>query len=234
VLANELLDNLPFRRVRQTRTGLAEIRIDVSGTRFVEVEVPIDDSLAASLAESVPDAPPLREGEEAIIPVGVTSFLGEIGACLRRGYVLLIDYGSVQGPTADVHGYRRHRVQQDVLADPGATDVTAGVDFPALARRAAERELEALGAVGQRDALYALGLGEWNRQQRDRQSRLMADDQASLAVRIWEGRSRASLLAEPGGLGGLWWLLLATPGLPAPEWLRRAAAARGADVDPSA
>jgi SAM-dependent MidA family methyltransferase len=44
-LANELLDNLPFHRVRQTRNGLREIRIDVLKDGFIEVETPVNDEV---------------------------------------------------------------------------------------------------------------------------------------------------------------------------------------------
>jgi SAM-dependent MidA family methyltransferase len=43
VIANELLDNLPFRRVRGTREGPVEVRIGSDAGRLVEVEVPLED-----------------------------------------------------------------------------------------------------------------------------------------------------------------------------------------------
>ena len=45
------------------------------------------------------------------------------------------------------------------------------------------------------------------------------------AVATWSGRSRATLLINPGALGRLRWLLLATEGLDPPAWLLRAASA---------
>ena len=57
---------------------------------------------------------------------------------------------------------------------------------------------------------------------REQQARLQETGRGSEAVRVWEARSRASLLAEPSGFGGFWWLVLATEGLPEPAWLQRA------------
>jgi len=37
---------------------------------------------------------------------------------------------------------------------------------------------------------------------------------------VWEGRSRASLLVDPTGLGKLKWLLVATEDLSPPDWIR--------------
>ena len=42
------------------------------------------------------------------------------------------------------------------------------------------------------------------------------------AVRTWSGRTRASLLVDPGALGRMRWLLVASPGRPEPSWLRAA------------
>jgi hypothetical protein len=63
---------------------------------------------------------------------------------------------------------------------------------------------------------------------REQQSRLQDAGRGSEAVRVWEARSRASLLTEPSGFGGFWWLVLATEGLHEPAWLPRA---RSASLD---
>ena len=68
-------------------------------------------------------------------------------------------------------------------------------------------------------ALLALGFGEWAGHERSRQGALLNDDKGLEAVRTWEARNRAGLLVDPGALGRLRWLLLATPGLPEPGWL---------------
>jgi SAM-dependent MidA family methyltransferase len=135
--------------------------------------------------------------------------------------VLLIDYGS-EGPTASgsVHGYRSHRVEHDVLAEPGTADITAGVDFEAIANRAEQRGLETLGLVSQRDALLALGYEGWNEGQLRRQTDALDAGLSREAVGAWESRGVANILVDPmGGLGALRWLLLATPGLLTPSWV---------------
>jgi SAM-dependent MidA family methyltransferase len=215
VVANELLDNLPFRRVRGTGDEVVEIRIDAARNGFVEVDVPCDAKIAKLAAELGPLAP----GHEIIVPVGAMRFVDELATTLRRGYALLIDYGSGRDPSSEVHGYRGHRVLEDVLHDPGSADITAGVDFGAIARRAERGGLRSLGLASQRDALLALGFAEWNAVQRDRQGSLLAQGEGGRATRVWEGRGRASLLVDPGGLGRQKWLLLATERLPPPGWI---------------
>ncbi len=186
--------------------GDREVRVGVNGDRFVEVETPWDGE---------PGPPDV----ETIVPVGAFAFVDRLASTLTRGYALLIDYGDVGTPGGDIHGYRDHRVVEDVLADPGSTDITAGVDFALIANHAERRGLIAFPTVTQHDALLALGFEAWLSAELERQTAQL-DARAGLdAVRTWSGRSRATLLVDPSALGRLRWLLLATPGLPAPAWL---------------
>jgi SAM-dependent MidA family methyltransferase len=208
VLANELLDNLPFRRFRGTAEGAKEIAIDLDGDRLVE-----------RLADAQ-DAPRLDVDAETVVPVGALAFVDEVAARLARpGYALLIDYGGAGEPGGPPHGYREHRVVEDLLAEPGSTDITAGVDFERIAEHAVDVGLVAFPSVTQRHALIALGFDRWIRDALTRQGRLLDERDGLAAVRAWSGRSSATLLVDPTALGRLRWLLLATPGLPAASWL---------------
>lgn len=220
ILANELLDNLPFRRVRDRGDHLVEIRVGMEGERLVEVETTCEEALAEL-------APRLEPGDEAVIPLGALSFADELAAALVRGYALLIDYGVPEGRAGDVHGYRRHRVLNDVLSDPGEADITAGVDLGLVVRRVGTHGLGHFPPVPQWAALVALGYEEWSAGELARQTDLLAAGHGLEAVRAWEGRGRARLLVDPGALGGLRWLLIATEGLPQPSWLERASAING-------
>jgi SAM-dependent MidA family methyltransferase len=215
LIANELLDNLPFRRVRRRGDALVEVRVGLLGDRLAEVEVPGDVELAAM-------APDLEEGTEVVVPTGAFAFVDELARTLRRGYAVLIDYGS-DGPQAgEVHGYRGHRVVEDVLADPGSTDVTAGVDLRALTDRAEAAGLVSFGTVSQEAALRGLGFEEWMRDELAHQGELLNAGRGSEATRAWDGRNRARMLVDASGLGRLRWLVLATADLPEPAWLDRA------------
>ena len=88
-----------------------------------------------------------------------------------------------------------------------------------MAGRARAAGLEAHGPVTQEAALRALGYDRWATDERTRQTRLLDAGSGLDAARAWGGRSRASLLVDPSRLGGLRWLLLATPGLSAPPWI---------------
>jgi NADH dehydrogenase [ubiquinone] 1 alpha subcomplex assembly factor 7 len=215
VLAHELLDNLPFRRLRLTETGPREIRVGLDGERFVEV-------LTSELNEEmVITAAKLEEvGEETVLPVGSFGFIDAVAAEFSggSGYALMIDYGADGHTGGPVHGYAEHRLVEDVLADPGGSDITSGVDFTELAARAWERGLTAKGSVTQRRALAALGFERWTREELERQAALLDEHHGVEAVRTWSGRQAASFLVDPAGLGRTRWMLLATAGRPMPIW----------------
>jgi NADH dehydrogenase [ubiquinone] 1 alpha subcomplex assembly factor 7 len=203
VLAHELLDNLPFRWVRDGR----EIRVGVEGERLVEVDTPLDPELAG-----------LGVGTgESTVPTGAIGFVTDVFAHGPR-YLLAIDYGDVGAVTGAPHGYRSHLEVADVLAEPGANDITAGVDFAAVTRAAHEAGATPLPTVTQTDALRALGFEAWIATQLERQRDLLGIGRGSAAARAWGGRSRASMLVDPAGLGRFRWFLAASPGLAQPDW----------------
>ena len=210
ILANELMDNLPFRRLRGTASGTKEVLVDLDGERLVE---------------HLGDPPPgqhvaLADGEEAVLPEGAIAFIEEVAARLAHpGYALLIDYGGVGEPGGPPHGYRAHRPVEDLLDRPGSTDITSGIDFDLMSRHAEAQGLIAFPSVTQRHALTTLGFDRWVHEQLREQAELLDRREGLEAVRAWSGRSRASLLVDPSALGRLRWLLLATPGLTAPSWV---------------
>ncbi len=206
VLAHELLDNLPFRLVRDGR----EVRIDLDGDAFVERAAPVDDDLLALVGD--------RREDELVVPTAALAFVERIAAILERGYALLIDYGN-EGGGGPVHGYRAHQPIDDVLSHPGGIDITAGVDFGWIARHARANGLTVFPLQRQADVLRALGFETWLREQLATQQEQLAAGRGLEAARTWSARSRATMLVDPSSLGQKRWLLLATDGLPAPPWL---------------
>jgi SAM-dependent MidA family methyltransferase len=198
ILANELLDNLPFHRVRLTHRGLVELFVGIDGA---------DGSL--TLVEGVPStpdlvasAPPLSPGQEAVIGLGAVRFVERAAGLVQRGYIWIVDYASPAGEPAAVHGYRSHRVEGDVLAEPGSRDITAGVDFQSLVRRAHQLGLSSWGPAGQRAVLLALGFRQLDQAAQRRQVEAIAARRGVEALRIYSNRTRANLLLASEGLGG--------------------------------
>lgn len=168
VLANELLDNVPFRlfeRVesleadelggsRRLRRPIppssgsaprwAEVRVTVDAGRFVELLVPADDDLAGRLDSLAPDA---RPGERVPWQADAGEWLRRALGVLRRGSVLVFDYTSATTaqlaarPVDEwVRTYRGHERGTAPLEGPGTQDITVEVAVDQLATVAAPDE----------------------------------------------------------------------------------------------
>jgi SAM-dependent MidA family methyltransferase len=197
LLANELLDNLPFHWIRATERGVAEIRVGLDGKKglaFLEGDL--------SKPELVELAPDLGPGEQAIVSPAAMAFLEQVARTLQRGYVWIADYGFLSGEQAEEpHSYLSQRLSADVLADPGSRDITAGVDFDALVRAAHRLRWTAWGPVTQREALLHLGFRELAEDARARQVDAIGARRGIDALRTYSDRTRANLLLAQGGLG---------------------------------
>jgi SAM-dependent MidA family methyltransferase len=211
VIANEVLDNLPFHRLREREGRTMEVLVGAKDGRLIEMEdEPTTEALAA-IDE------PIRPGEEIPVSPEALDMVRDIRTALDRGYAFLFDYGFAAGETpGPVHAYRDHQVLAEVLEEPGSRDVTAAVDFAALAAEAERAGLHVWGPVSQRDALLGLGFRMWVQGVRGRQREAEAAGDSRTVNRLFAERSKASILVDEGKLGGLRLLVFGTKGLPAP------------------
>ncbi|HJT37550.1 MAG TPA: SAM-dependent methyltransferase [Actinomycetota bacterium] len=197
VVANELFDNIPFKLF----SGDREMTISEEGGRLIWQPLP-----STSIRPFSPRS---------------LELIDQIARTLQRGYAFIIDYGFTGEETPEmVRGYRGHRLVEDVLDDPGSTDITGPVDFDALAARGRSNGLQLWGPVTQRDALMALGYrATLDRMRADQQQREQAGEWRA-AIEYYGERGQAAMLVDPAGLGGLKVLALGTEGLPPPRALR--------------
>lgn len=176
VIGNELLDAMPVRVFEWDGAGLLEMGVccrpgahgpdapAVDSPQFVWASRTADDSLRAALSEVLPRlAGAARYRSE--IGLQASAWVGTVGRALRRGALLLIDYGFPAGeyyhPQRDqgtLMAHYRHHTHPDVLTLPGLQDVTAHVDFSAVARAAHEAGLGLLGYTSQARFLLNGGL----------------------------------------------------------------------------
>jgi SAM-dependent MidA family methyltransferase len=200
VLANEVLDNVPFHWLRREEDALVEIHVGLDGEAFVPVPGPLSDPALFSWGDD------LRPGQERLAQEEAGRLAERAAARLARGYLWLVDYGFGEGERpVTPHGYRRHRQELDLralLAHPGSHDITAGVEFAPLAERLRGAGLTVWGPVRQREALIALGYRNLEASALARQGQALTAGRGREAVRIRGARSRAELLIDPSGLGG--------------------------------
>ncbi|WP_407523542.1 class I SAM-dependent methyltransferase [Methylobacterium oryzisoli] len=155
ILANEFFDALPVRQFERTAQGWCERRVGLApdGARLV---LGLDPDPTPGL--------PATAGTGAILtlPSVALSEMRRLAGRLARGggALLCVDYGEVQlGLTDTLQAVRGHRFA-DPLAAPGEADLTAQVDFGALARAAVEAGARLHGPVTQAEFLGALGLAQ--------------------------------------------------------------------------
>ncbi|MCS7043185.1 MAG: SAM-dependent methyltransferase [Bryobacteraceae bacterium] len=166
VFANELFDALPVDVVCGGRKGMRLQRVAWSEGRFVRVDGEPPEGEWKEYAERLARAFGELDDWEIELPVRMRAVLGAIHASLRRGALLVIDYGYtereiVRFPRGTLMSYRRHQASEDVLRDPGGRDITAHVPFTHLMECAAAQgwkaaPLESLAALllraGERDS----------------------------------------------------------------------------------
>lgn len=155
LVANEFLDALPVRQLVKMAQGWRERVVGLDGGNFVPMagDRPMD--------AAVPDAH--RHADEgAIIETcpGAAATLFEVAGRLLRqgGAALFIDYGHDQPRFGSTFQAVRNHRSVDPFAAPGEADLTAHVDFAALADIARSRGVKWLGTVPQGRWLQALGI----------------------------------------------------------------------------
>jgi SAM-dependent MidA family methyltransferase len=168
LVANEFFDALPIRQW----VGRKQRRILFEGDRL-EFDI----------------TGPIREDSPAR-----DAAAWEIGAQLnvRGGVALIVDYGHARASLGDtLQAVRGHRYA-DVLASPGEQDLTAHVDFEALAKAAAVGKVKVTRVVPQGEWLESLGIGA--------RAAALADAQPGRADEI---AAAARRLCDPGQMGEL-------------------------------
>jgi SAM-dependent MidA family methyltransferase len=198
VLANELLDNLPFRLVELTAGGWAEVRIGLGADGLLrELRGELPAELARRCAALAPRA---RTG--ARLPLQQQAAAWVAGVLERlEGELLLFDYGATSDELADreqgewLRTYRHHERGGPVLADPGSQDITVEVAFDQLPgdphRRRQRDWLRDRGL----DAMVELARREWD-------ARAAIGDLAAMRARSVPREAEA--LCDPAGLGAFW------------------------------
>lgn len=199
LIANEFLDALPIRQFVRRGAGWTERFVGAGG--FVEepATVPANAAAAADGAD----------GEIVEIGEAARDFVATLAARLvvRPGAALLLDYGPATSAPGDSLQAIAGGAPAAPLASAGSADITAHVDFAALAQAARQAGTAAYGPVPQGVFLARLGLF----QRTDRLARGQPPARAAALI------AAAQRLAEPDRMGRLFKALaLCHPGAPSP------------------
>ena len=162
VLANEVVDALPVTRfqVRSGRPLHAQVRHGKAGFEW-SWEAPEDGGPETSIVERHQ----LPEGYISERSPRAGAWVAAVAARLRRGLLLIIDYGYAapeyyhrDRAVGTLRCHYRHRAHSDPFWYPGLQDITAHVDFSALAAAGRAAGLELAGFSSQEAFLLSLGL----------------------------------------------------------------------------
>lgn len=162
ILGNELLDALPVERFIWTEAGACLLHVGTDGDAFHWRLGPASAELSARLAPLA-----LPTGYISEINLNATAWLRSVAERMASGAMILLDYGF---PRAEFYHPQRasgtlmchyhHYAHDNPFVRVGAQDITAHVDFTALAEAAHDAGLSVRGYTSQAAFLLALGIME--------------------------------------------------------------------------
>lgn len=169
VFANEVIDALPTPRftVRDGEVFEEHVALEEGGG-FVRVDRPADALLAAAVrhVEAQLEAP-FAEGYRSELLPQLPYWLQAVIGPMQAGALLFVDYGYPrreyylpQRRDGTLRAFRRHHLVDDVYAHPGLQDLTASVDFTALAEAGTGAGFDFAGYCTQASFLLGNGLPE--------------------------------------------------------------------------
>lgn len=140
ILSNELLDAFPVERWRWSalQRRWVEQGVGWTGERFDWTSLPTPAPVEWELPEEVQSVLPegfVRERSPAAV-----AWWEQAAMALREGCLIAFDYGleaeeflTPARSAGTLRAYHRHRISDDLLSSPGEVDLTAHVDFSAMA-----------------------------------------------------------------------------------------------------
>ena len=210
VIANEVLDVVPFSLVHRTGEAILERGVILSEAGFAWDDVPMPEG-------------ELKRRAAAVIPPGNYDYLTEVGLAaealvrtlarsLEAGLLLFIDYGfserefyHPQRSMGTLRCHYRHRFHGDPFFLPGLLDITAHVDFTAMARAGEQGGCEVAGYTTQAYFLISCGLAV-----------MVSGGDPSMTLSRLKATSAVHRLISPSEMGELYKVLGLSKGIDSP------------------
>jgi SAM-dependent MidA family methyltransferase len=206
ILSNELVDNFAVHLVTMQQE-LMEVYVDYKGA-FTELLRPADQSLKNHLDDLHIDLP---VGHRTEINLEAEQWMKEIGAALKKGFVMTIDYGYIapdlyqkKMPDGTLKCYHKHQLSNNPYQHVGEQDITAHVNFSVLVHSGLTEGLQPCGFTNQSHFLRALGIANYLREYEEKNSFTDAAKnikKASLLTLLIEMGQRIKVLIQQKGLG---------------------------------
>jgi SAM-dependent MidA family methyltransferase len=220
VLANEVLDAMPVQLVRKDAGGWRELMVTIENGAFAFTARLPDAALALRIDRQVTDAGALPEGYLTEVHAVGCGFMASLAHMLARGKgaAILLDYGFPaheyyldQRCEGTLMCHYRHHAHPEPFYLPGLQDITAHVDFTAMALAAQDAGVEVLAYMNQASFLLGAGLGE-----------LLQELDPTDPMRYLPQANAAHKLVSPAEMGELFKVLVVGHGVALPEAIARA------------
>ena len=206
VLANELLDALPVERFVIRDALIRQQQVALKNNRLTWAERPADESIRTRIAPLA-----LPDGYCSEIGLAAEAWTRSIADVLEQGVALFIDYGfpraefyHPQRTTGTLMCHYRQRAHGDPLILAGLQDITAHVDFTAIAAAGTGTGLDLLGYTSQAAFLIGCGLED-----------IMADPAMPDATRL-RLANEINRLTSPAEMGELFKVMVLGRGIENP------------------
>jgi SAM-dependent MidA family methyltransferase len=204
VVANEVVDALPVHAVGWRASGVVE--------RGVSTALTWEERPASGAVLSAAREIPVPVPYDSEIGLAGQAWMRTLAEHLEHGVIFVIDYGfsrreyyHPQRTMGTLMCHARHRAHGDPFARPGEEDITAHVDFTALARAAHESGLDILGYATQAQFLVNCGITD-----------VLAQANLENALHYAPLASEAQTLLSPAEMGELFKVLAVGRGVEPP------------------
>jgi SAM-dependent MidA family methyltransferase len=208
MLANEVVDAMPVHALAWTRNGVLERGVCANENQLAWSDRAAGGRVLDQAKELDVELPPAGRYESELA-LFARAWMRSIARLLERGALLVIDYGfpareyfHPQRSMGTLACHYRHRVHGDPFYLPGLQDITAHVDFSALARAAADGGLDVLGYANQAQFLVNCGITD-----------LLAAENPADAKRYLPAAAAAQKLLSPSEMGELFKVLAVGKGV---------------------
>lgn len=207
IVANEVMDAMPVHKFRHAN-NLQEYYVAVENDQLVwQLGRPSNNELENYLKATEIS---FAKGYESEANLLLLPWIASLSDSLERGAILLLDYGFPRHEyyhhdrdMGTLMCHYRHRAHSNPLIYPGVQDITAHVDFTAVAEAAVNNNLSVTGFTHQAAFLINLGIGDYLQTAEDDMS------QIKLAQQIKQ-------LTLPSEMGELFKAIALTRGFDAP------------------
>jgi SAM-dependent MidA family methyltransferase len=205
VFANEFFDALPV----EILSAKGSLRIDARGGHFVETWVKASPEELEFLDRY--SVHPENDNDERVeAPLGGQQLMDRIAASIRRGFFITIDYGYTREEQlagrhrGTIKALRQHSISANPYEAPGEQDITADVNFTALAAAAEKHSMHAHRLVTQ--SQFLMGIGEANQFADGFEECHLPQERAKVALQLKH-------LVTPAGMGESFHVLIASKGV---------------------